>query len=88
MPQAAREMVTALAVVIQRNTRTGETWRSAIAPKSNGEMSAAMAVVANAKERIPAKPCAFNTLLRGTVHIPIAMACTKNMATNSPYSDQ
>ena len=48
MLQATTDMVTALATDKPRRTATGEAWRSAMAPKINGETSAARAEVAKA----------------------------------------
>ena len=48
MAEVAMVIVTAEATASQRRTLTGETWRSAIAPKIKGEMKAATAVVAKA----------------------------------------
>ena len=41
-----------LAKVSQRKTRTGETWRSAMAPKISGDMKEATAAVANASDKV------------------------------------
>jgi hypothetical protein len=48
MAQVAKALVSALPSAAQRKTRTGDAWRSAMAPKSKGVTSAATADVANA----------------------------------------
>ena len=55
-----------------RSTFTGEAWRSAMAPKNNGDTNAARAVVAKAQGLMARKPWASSTVLNGTNHMPSA----------------
>ena len=48
MAVVANAMLTAVATVSQRSTTTGAAWRSAIAPKINGDTKAATADAAKA----------------------------------------
>ena len=69
-----------------RSTFTGETWRSAIAPKISGETNAATAEAANANGLMACSPCASSTVPSGTNQMPIAAAWMKNKTFNSAYS--
>jgi len=68
----AKAIPAAVASERPRMTITGDAWRSAIAPKINGETKAATAVVANAKGLMACRPCASSTVLNGTNHMLIA----------------
>jgi hypothetical protein len=72
MDAPASAVAPAVATASQRSTRTGEACRSAIAPKTSGESSAAMADVAYAKGLIDPSPCESSTALKGTNHMPSA----------------
>ena len=88
MLRLASAIPTALDPANHRNTRTGDACRSAIAPKISGEIKAATAEVANAYGASPGKPCAANTRLSGTIHIPVAIDWKKKSTASSPYSAQ
>ena len=72
MAVLASVMARAVATASPRKTFTGDAWRSAIAPKINGETNAASAEVANANGLMACKPFASRTVLNGTSHIPSA----------------
>src|SRR5207248_3425711 len=86
MAVLASAIAPAVASETQRKTLTGDTCRSAIAPKINGETNAARAEEANAYGLIACNPCASNTRLSGTIHIPRAAPWMKNSAISSAYS--
>ena len=67
-------IVTAEASASPRSTVTGETWRSAMAPKISGDTKAASADAANANGLMACSPLASSTVPSGTSQMPIAAA--------------
>src|SRR5439155_7672286 len=82
----ASAIAVAVATANPRKTLTGDTWRSAIAPKTKGDTNAPSAAVAKAYGLIAFNPWASRTVLNGTSQIPRAAPWMKNRAISSAYS--